>query len=247
MTRPEVIGHRGAAALAPENTLASFRTALDAAVSWVEFDVRATADGHAVVIHDRTLDRTTDGRGRVRAHDLAALRRLDAGSWFAPAFAHEPIPTLVDALSALRGRAIAIVELKADDRDEAQAVVAAVVRSLSDLSRAARREVVVSSGTWTLPTAVRARVPDLRTALVVGRLESADEVARARRDRCEQLHVALPRVTGARVERARKAGIAVAAWTVRDVRVVPRVVRAGVAAVFADDPAAARAAIASCS
>src|SRR5207302_11253553 len=86
---PPVIGHRGAAGRAPENTLAGLRRAKALGCAWVEFDVRLTGDGALVLCHDARLDRTTDGHGRVAALSLAAIRGCDAGRWFHPAFAGE--------------------------------------------------------------------------------------------------------------------------------------------------------------
>lgn len=117
--RPQMIGHRGAAALAPENTLASLITALEIGVDSVEIDVHLSADDELVIIHDGTLDRTTNGTGAVRAHSLADLKRLDAGSWFyrpgaTPAWDTEllRIPTLAEVMDLVRGRAVLCVELK---------------------------------------------------------------------------------------------------------------------------------------
>src|SRR6266567_6060143 len=83
---PPVIGHRGAAAYAPENTLAGLRHAKALGCAWVEFDVRLTGDGALVLCHDPLLDRTTTGSGLVSAKSLAAVRECDAGSWFDPSF-----------------------------------------------------------------------------------------------------------------------------------------------------------------
>src|SRR5438477_6793156 len=79
-----VIGHRGAMGHCPENTFASFERALELGADWVELDVHLTRDGGLAVIHDETVDRTTDGHGLVKDHTLAELQRLDAGAWFAP-------------------------------------------------------------------------------------------------------------------------------------------------------------------
>src|SRR5271170_7173679 len=95
---PPVIGHRGAAASAPENTLSGLRRAKALGCSWVEFDVRLTGDGALVLCHDPRLDRTTSGSGLVSANSLAAVRELDAGSWFDPSFAGERVPTLDEVL-----------------------------------------------------------------------------------------------------------------------------------------------------
>jgi glycerophosphoryl diester phosphodiesterase len=98
---PRVIGHRGAAGHAPENTLASFAKAAALGVRWVEFDVRLTGDGALVVFHDDTLERTTDGSGRVTDSTWAQINKLDAGAWFGRAFAGERVPALEDALTEL--------------------------------------------------------------------------------------------------------------------------------------------------
>lgn len=110
---PEVIGHRGAAAWAPENTLAGIAKAADLGLEWVEFDVKLSGDGHAVLFHDDTLDRTTDGTGPVAATGLTDLRRLDAGAWFDRRFAGERIPLLEEALELCRARGLRVnLEIK---------------------------------------------------------------------------------------------------------------------------------------
>lgn len=98
----QVHAHRGASAVAPENTLAAFRAAADAGAGWVEFDVTQLADGEVVVFHDPTLDRCTDASGSVQALRSADLSGIDAGAKFGPVFAGEPIPTLRQALDTLR-------------------------------------------------------------------------------------------------------------------------------------------------
>jgi glycerophosphoryl diester phosphodiesterase len=125
-----VIGHRGAAAHAPENTLAGLRRAHELGCRWVEFDVRLNADGALVLCHDSRIDRTTDGKGRVAGLKLAELCRFDAGSWFAPGFAGERMPTLGDALAL--GAALGLdvnIEMKAD-RGRARATARAVAECL---------------------------------------------------------------------------------------------------------------------
>ena len=107
-----VIAHRGASAYAPENTLAAFDLAIRMGVRHIEFDVHSSCDGHIVVIHDDTLDRTTNGSGPVSNHTLAPLRELDAGSWFGAAFAGERVPTFDDVLSRYGGRIHIHAEIK---------------------------------------------------------------------------------------------------------------------------------------
>ena len=97
-----IIGHRGAAAVAPENTLASFRAAATLGVRWVEMDVSRLVDGVAVIFHDDELDRCTDGHGLLCQTPLATVLTLDAGSWFGDEFAGERVPTLSEALVELQ-------------------------------------------------------------------------------------------------------------------------------------------------
>ena len=110
---PRVIGHRGAAAAAPENTLVSLQKAKELGASWVEFDVKLTRDGVPILMHDERLERTTDGRGEVALTTLNDLQKLDAGGWFGPAFRGEPVPTLEAALALCAELGLGInVEIK---------------------------------------------------------------------------------------------------------------------------------------
>jgi glycerophosphoryl diester phosphodiesterase len=112
MDTPGVIAHRGLSGLAPENTMAAFRRALDIGVDMIELDVLLSADDQLVVFHDETLDRTTDGSGPVRERNLAQLKRLDAGGWFAGEFVREPIPILLEVLELVGDRTLLNVEIK---------------------------------------------------------------------------------------------------------------------------------------
>jgi len=106
------IAHRGASSAAPPNTLAAFEKAAELGADGIEFDVHLSADGVPVVIHDFTVDDTTDGRGRVADLTLAQLEQLDAGSSFDPAFAGERIPTLTQVLETCGNRLLLNIELK---------------------------------------------------------------------------------------------------------------------------------------
>src|SRR5215831_13031833 len=119
-----VVGHRGAAARAPENTAASLLAGLAAGADAVEIDVGLTRDGRAVLLHDTTLNRTTSGRGPLRSASWERVCRLDAGSWFSPAFRGEPPIDLDDALAIARARVPMIVEVKSISRDGRRASAA---------------------------------------------------------------------------------------------------------------------------
>lgn len=96
-----IIGHRGAASSAPENTVAGLREAKRQGASWVEVDAKLTADRAVILLHDDTLDRTTTGKGAAAAMSLAQFRKLDAGAWYGSAFIGTPVPTLKDTVDAL--------------------------------------------------------------------------------------------------------------------------------------------------
>lgn len=143
--RPRVIAHRGFSAVAPENTLAAVRRAIKVGADMVEIDVGLTRDGQVVVLHDATLGRTTDGRGRLAETTLAEVRRLDAGSWFAPEFAGEKVPTLAEVLDLVRGAVLLDAEIKTEAvTDEAEGGIADKVLRLVR-ERGMFDQVIVSS------------------------------------------------------------------------------------------------------
>lgn len=112
LSQPIIFAHRGASSYAPENTLASFELALALQADAIELDVKLSADGQVIVIHDSTVDRTTNGKGKVRDLTLAELKALDAGSSFSPKFAGEKIPTLEEVFEAMGKRTFINIELK---------------------------------------------------------------------------------------------------------------------------------------
>jgi len=117
---PLISAHRGFSAIAPENTMPALQAAFDAGADIAEIDIRMTADGALVLMHDAALDRTTTGSGPLSAMTLAEIRKLDAGSWFGPSYAGTPVPTLDEVLEWSRGRLGLLIELKNfPDRDPA--------------------------------------------------------------------------------------------------------------------------------
>ncbi|MCU0561492.1 MAG: hypothetical protein MUD16_15030 [Desulfobacterales bacterium] len=144
--RPLLIGHRGYPARFPENTLAGFEGAIRAGCDMVELDVTLTRDRRLVVIHDDTLERTTNGKGRVRAHTLAEIRRLDAGSWFDARFAGQRVPELWKVMALTAGRCRVNIEIKTsafDAHDPSDAVERQVVRLVK--TSGAMDRVIISS------------------------------------------------------------------------------------------------------
>ncbi len=211
----QVIAHRGYSAVAPENTLAAFAAAVSAGARAVEFDIQETAEKVPVVFHDYRLDRTTDGRGRINETPLDDLRALDAGGWFDHRFAGERIPTLEQALTALRGRADSLyIEFKAG---LSEAAIATSARLLED-SELASIATIISFDWWALHL-VRAHAPGQRIGFLVhtgdefdGAVLRAAEVGNAIVDCHFPILLDDPR----RAAFARSAGVGIAVYTVDD-------------------------------
>jgi len=163
------VAHRGYSAVAPENTLPAFAAATRAGATYVEFDVRTSADGVPVVIHDRTLERTTTGFGPVWEQPIDALLALDAGAWFSPAHTGVRIPTLTETLSLLAPAETALLlEIKPPTTLEQ---VKAIVEQVHDHGLESRT--VVQSFDPDVIALVRSASPDLRRGLL--RMSYADD------------------------------------------------------------------------
>ncbi len=232
MRYPRIIAHRGGGALAPENTLAGLRLAARLGCRGVEFDVMLSRDGVPVLIHDETLERTTDGCGPVAAHSLAQLRALDAGLRHGEAYRGEPMPTLAEALSLCARLGLwTNVEIKpADGHDEQTGAVVGrllaatgsflgVVSSFSAIAlQAARREAPQPDFAW-LVEAIPAGWQDELAALG-----------------CRALHCRAAAAEPAGVAAFAAAGIPLACYTVNRREEAERLFAAGAAAVFTDRP-----------
>ncbi len=214
------IAHRGASSYAPENTLAAFDLALTMGARHLELDVELTSDGHVVVIHDDTLDRTTDGSGPVTARTLAELRRLDAGRWFGPSFAGERIPTYEQVLERYRGRAHLHTEIKGRAPELSRRTVELIRRlGMTD-------DVTITSFQRARLEEVRAVAPELPAGWLVSEVTQAT-IEGARRLGLVQLCPLATSVTRALVQRLHAEGFAVRAWGVSSEELMRQVVDAG--------------------
>ena len=129
--RPWVVAHRGYSGRYPENTASAFEAAIGAGADMIELDVCMTKDRVPIVIHDKTLERTTDGHGLVSELKLSKLKKLDAGSWFSPEFEGESIPTLEEILMQIRGKIPVNIEIKPESfesNDPADAIEKQICR-----------------------------------------------------------------------------------------------------------------------
>jgi len=215
-----VIGHRGAAGLEPENTLRSIRKAIDLGVDQVEIDVRMTRDGHLVVIHDETVDRTTNGHGYVKDLTLNELRRLNAGKG-------ERIPTLEEVLRLTQGKVVLQIELKTREATEA---TVHLVESLN-----AEKDVLVTSFMHELLGKVYELNPNLRTGALFSDIEG-DICQRALNVHSEAIHVHYRNIEREIVEDAHGRGLKVEVWNPDVVEDMRRMIDLGVDAISTNRP-----------
>jgi glycerophosphoryl diester phosphodiesterase len=215
---PLVIAHRGDSAHRPENTLAAFTSALEVGAEIVELDVHLTRDGQVVVIHDPTLDRTTNGKGRVLDLDLAEVRGLSAGfaARFGDAWAGERVPLLAEVLALCRGRARVMIEIKHDAvTDDAEGGLEA--RVVAEVRRAGMTdEVALISFDRRALLRCRELAPEMTRGHLFSRAR-VDEVLRGLREVDSAL--AMPEkgmLDDELKERTRNAGIRLATWVVDD-------------------------------
>jgi glycerophosphoryl diester phosphodiesterase len=153
---PLIIAHRGYSSKYPENTMVAFQAAVTAGAHMIELDVGLSKDRRLIVIHDDTVDRTTNGSGAVSALTLEQLSRLDAGSWFEAEFSTERIPTLNQVLEALKGHLLVNIEIK-PEAFEARPPPDAIERQILDLVHATHMaaHVLISSFKWRILERIR--------------------------------------------------------------------------------------------
>ncbi|MEW5773772.1 MAG: glycerophosphodiester phosphodiesterase family protein [Thermodesulfobacteriota bacterium] len=238
------IAHRGDSAHAPENTLAAFRAALDAGADMVECDVGLTRDLVPVILHDADLDRTSDGRGKLSAHSYDEMARLDAGSWFGPAFAGERIPTLEQALDLLAGRVQVNVEVKPEVLEQVSPERAAALVLDPVRRRGLLGSVVFSSFSAGVLDALRAAEPAARLGALADRPQAPEAAAaRVRELAAESFNPDEAHLTPELAAAVHAAGALVLPWARRGRNTASAMRRAlslGADGFFADDPALLR-------
>ncbi|MFP3903387.1 MAG: glycerophosphodiester phosphodiesterase [Armatimonadota bacterium] len=193
--------HRGVPVTHPENTLPSFERAIELGVDMIEFDVRQTADGEAVVMHDDTVDRTTDGTGAVSEMKLRDLKRLDAGSWKDPEFEGTEIPTFAETLATMPADMWLNIELKAGEN-----IVELVIQELQNRHRIGQALLAANNA-----QAERARelVSDIQIINMARQSEPDAYIANTIETRSEYIQLRRRDATESRIQRCHEHGIVV--------------------------------------
>lgn len=233
---PILIAHRGDKSHCPENTLVSFAAALDDGAEMIELDIALSRDRRMVVIHDDSLDRTTNGSGLVADLSLSELKALDAGSWFDPRFAGERIPTLAEVLEMVRQRALVNIEIK-KSAFEPSAPEDAIENQLLELVAGMNLEnhVLISSFETRFLQRIARANPELALAAIS--LEPGDEktVMELTQLGCYSWHGWYEIMTAEQVAMIHAAGCRVFSFTVNEPDLFARLSRMGVDGVFTDD------------
>ncbi len=232
---PPVIGHRGACAYAPENTIASFTKAAQLGVKWVEFDVMDAADGQLIVFHDESLDRTTNGHGEVSQYPYAYLGSLDAGAWFDLRFSGERIPKLRTVIDFLQEAHLsANVEIKALPGHE-ERVVKQVLEQLAPYLLSANNQFLFSSFSVNALRLLRKYSPECLLGLLLHEWEP-DWESICRSLHCISVNVNEEIMTEAAAHRIKAMGRLLLCYTVNDPARAKQLFSWGVDAVFSDVP-----------
>ena len=244
--KPRLFAHRGASGEAPENTLAAFRRAVDVGVPYAELDVQETRDGQVVVIHDETLERTTNGKGIVQEYTLAELQQFDASYWFSTDSQQFPlratgihIPTLAEVLREFPELRFT-VEIKQTEPPIEERVIA-VVR---DCGRA--EDVILASEHDRVISRVRALAPDIATSFATG--DVVDFIQRVSTGQLAEYRPAglalqippefhgVPLVTAETVTAAHALGLEIHVWTINEPQEMERLLDLGVDGIMSDFP-----------
>ncbi len=234
-TRDEVQAHRGASAVAPENTIAAFKAAADQGCKWIELDVALLKDGTAVVIHDVSIDRCSSSRGQLADLTAADLAGIDAGSWFSKTFSGEPLPTLESAIVSLGELGLnANVEIKQHAHHTSLAQLTETVHDQLR-KRAAHTQVMISSFDGEALKAMHELDQGYDLAMLWSELPGGwpDRLASIP---SSTIHLNYKALSFGFLEEARRRGVKVRAWTCNTPRLLAPFWEAGLTGVITDDP-----------
>lgn len=234
MELTKVMGHRGAATLAPENTLASIKAAAATGVKWVEIDVYPIAENGLIIFHDDTLDRCTNGSGVTEQTTLEYVASLDAGSWFDGDFAGEKVPTLVEALECIQALGLGLnLEIKYEGTDVQRCVpviLAELVRHWKN-----NEKLMISSFNYPALEVCRQHNPDLTLAYLVEDVPE-DVIAKLSAIRAYSLNCDYQKLTEEQARQVKEAGYKLLCYTANTEAAVASHWQWGMDAVITDDP-----------
>ncbi|MFT5807396.1 MAG: glycerophosphoryl diester phosphodiesterase [Moritella dasanensis] len=230
-----ITGHRGAAALAPENTLAGIKKAVESGIKWIEIDVQLSADNIPVIIHDRTVQRCTNGQGRVGDLNLVELKALDAGSWFAAEFTGEAIPTLEEALLACQKYDLNMnLEIKTYCEEAVKPLVDKVIETVKKMNFPIEK-LLFSSFSIIALAQCQLLYPDVRRGLIT-KTKSLDMLETVKPLALYSLHIDHRILNECLAASIKGAGLKLMIWTLNDPTKIDKYTAWGVDNIITDKP-----------
>jgi glycerophosphoryl diester phosphodiesterase len=229
-----IVGHRGAMGYRPENTLASYEYALVLGADWVECDVHLSRDGVLVVMHDETVDRTTNGHGLVRDHTLEELKQLDAGSWFAPEYKDQRVLTLEELLDWARQRDT-VVDIEVKNAPLYYPGIEEAVVSALQKTRMVEQAIAISFDHRAVGK-IKALDRSVATGVLYAGRPADGGLGLARLVNADALLPHYAYVTPEDVAAAHAAGLAVAPWATSDPIILGKLIQAGVDGIGTNHP-----------
>lgn len=241
-----LIGHRGLAGHAPENTLIGIETAIELGLNWVEFDIQLTKDHELIIIHDDWVDRTTSGKGLVYNLFYEEIAKLDAGSWYAPQFAGTPVPSLRNILpNLLKSNITYNFELKLPDNPSlayTQALTECMTTFLNMQWPTNKALPLVSSFEWDILLKIREKIPDLPIGFLCQHITPEISRLAAKTKNCS-VNCDYRNLSNQDITRMNQFEIPLLAYTVNDLDIANQLLNQGVYGVFTDSLTATRPAI----
>ncbi len=237
-----VIGHRGAAAYFPENTISSFEGAIELKADMLELDVQLTKDNIPVLFHDTKLDKRSNGKGLVADYTLSELQQLDAGSWFGSQFKGEKIPTLREALERIKGRILINIEIKTEavlpdaDYNHETSVEKQVVDMVNEMG--IKDEVMVSSFDYRAVKRVKEIDREIYTALLYDKAQSKGLNPKQLVDlyAADAFNCSARQLSRGWIKMLNENNIPFFVYTINRKRQMRRVIKAGAKGIFSDKP-----------
>jgi glycerophosphoryl diester phosphodiesterase len=231
------VAHRGATAYAPENTIAAFDLAVDMKADYIEIDVQRSNDGELVLIHDTTVDRTTDGTGKVGDLTFEQLRSLDAGSWKGEQFAGEQIPTFEEILDRYRGKIGILVELKAPELYPGIEEQVAEALKERNLDKPQNEKIIIQSFNFDSVKKMDQLLPQVPVGVLTSNLsDTTTEALQEFSTYADWFNPSYGIVTEELVDQVHSLGMQIGSWTVRSQEAADFLFEMGVDAIISDYP-----------
>ncbi|WP_455661490.1 glycerophosphodiester phosphodiesterase [Pradoshia sp.] len=233
----DIVAHRGASGYAPENTIAAFDLAVKMKADYIEIDVQRTKDGKLILIHDTTVDRTTDGTGKVGDLTYKEIRRLDAGSWMSEKYKGEKVPTFEEVLKRYKGKIGILIELKSPELYPGIEGEVAKLLKAYHLDKPRNEKVIVQSFNFDSMKEADQLLPRIPIGVLINKTaDTTDAAIEQFSAYAEYYNPSYGLVTAELVTKAHEEGMKVQSWTARSRETVQFLLEMKVDGIITDYP-----------